>query len=127
MSRNKIGMVLAAAPVLLLSGCGLYTPYTRPDISLVDSLYREGLCDSVSVDTISVAAQSWKSFFTDSLLQKWVELGLENNTDLKVAQLRTEQAEATLQASRQAFLPSFDFSIEGGVALCSRKDRIRPT
>lgn len=116
MSRNNIWMALAAAPVLLLSGCGLYTPYTRPDISFVDSLYREGLCDSVSVDTVSVAAQSWKSFFTDPLLQKWVELGLENNTDLKVAQLRTEQAEATLQASRQAFLPSFDFSIEGGVA-----------
>lgn len=107
---------MAAAPLLLLSGCGLYTSYTRPDISFVDSLYRPLPCDSVSSDSVSVAEQPWRSFFTDSLLQGWIEQGLKNNTDLKVARLRVEQSEATLKASRQAFLPSLDFSIEGGVA-----------
>lgn len=116
MKVNKIWILLVAAPALLLGSCGLYTPYTRPDLSFADSLYRENLCDSVLTDSVSAGAQPWRSFFTDSLLQNLVEVGLKNNTDLKVARLRTQQAEATLQASRLAFLPSFDFSLEGGVA-----------
>lgn len=114
--KNILSIVCAAGAMTLVSSCGLYTPYSRPDISFADSLYRPLPCDSLYADSVSVAAQSWKSFFTDPQLQQWIETGLKNNADLNVAHLRTKQAEAALQASRQAFLPSLDLSVEGSVS-----------
>ncbi len=38
---------------------------------------------------------------------------MENNTDLRVARLRTEEAEAILQSSRLAFLPSVSLGAQG--------------
>ena len=44
---------------------------------------------------------------------QWIELGLEQNTDLQTARLRVEQAEATLMTSKLSFLPSVSLNPEG--------------
>ena len=54
--------------------------------------------------------------FTDTLLQNLIEEGLANNTDYKSAQLRIEEAEATLLAAKLAYLPSFAFAPQGSVS-----------
>lgn len=64
-------------------------------------------------DTASIATLHWSELFTDPDLQALISIGLENNTDLAVARLRVEQAEATLMASRLAYLPSATLSPQG--------------
>lgn len=96
-----------------MNGCGIYTRYERPDLSFTDSLYTAIRQEAQQADTASLADLSWRELFTDSLLQRWIECGMKNNTDLRVARLRTEEAEAVLQSSRLAFLPSVSFGAQG--------------
>jgi outer membrane protein TolC len=58
---------------------------------------------------------TWRELFADTLLQDCIELGLKNNTNLEIARLKVEQAEATLQTSRLAFFPSVSFSAQTNV------------
>ena len=101
---------------LLLAGCGIYTDYTRPALPVVDSLYTHMPVEAVSNDTTSLAFLSWEELFADSLLREYIRMGLEHNTDLNIARLRVEEAEATLQASRLAFVPSASLSAELGAS-----------
>lgn len=61
-------------------------------------------------------ADSWRNIFVDAQLGRLIEQGLERNTDLNVARLRIEQAEASLKASRLANLPSVAFSPTAGIS-----------
>ncbi len=104
-------IILIAFAVLSLSGCGLYTKYERPDVSFTDSLYRRV---SEAEDTTSIASMKWEELFTDPILQKWIRLGLDNNTDLNVARFKVEGAQAALLTARWAFLPGVSASVQGG-------------
>ena len=64
----------------------------------------------------SFDADSWRSIFQDAQLRTLIEQGLERNTDLNVARLRIDQAEASLKAARLAFLPSRAFSPTAGIS-----------
>lgn len=100
--------VLAA----ILQGCGVYQKYsktTEVDKDLFGDEY-------ASADTASIATPSWREFFTDPMLRKLIDTALVRNTDLRMAHLRVEQAEASLSAARLAFLPSIGLSGEGAVA-----------
>ncbi len=116
MKRN----ILYALPMLLLmlSGCNLYTQYKQPELPVVDSLYQRLPIDTTAivVDNTSIGYMSWKVVFTDTLLQQWIEQGLVHNTDMNIARLRVEQAEAALTASRLVFIPSLTLSGQGGLS-----------
>lgn len=96
----------------MLSGCGLYRQYEREQMPFVDSLYRRM---SVPSDSVSSASVTWDKFFTDPLLQEWIRTGLEYNSDLNIARLKVQEAEASLLAARWAWLPGADFSMQGGL------------
>ena len=64
----------------------------------------------------SFDADSWRNIFVDAQLRTLIEQGLERNTDLNVARLRIDQAEASLKAARLAFLPSLAFSPTAGIS-----------
>lgn len=104
---------MVAAGAILLSSCGLYKKYERPELTFTDSLYRR-LPDAK--DTASLAQISWEDFFTDPVLKEWIALGLKHNTDLNVARMRVEEAEAGLMAARGAFLPGATFNAGAGAA-----------
>lgn len=57
---------------------------------------------------------SWREMFTDQKLQSLIEIGLKQNTDLNVARLRVEAAEATLITAKLLYLPSLGINAEGG-------------
>ena len=95
MNCKQIIIMLPA--ILSLSSCGIYTNYHRPESLPVDSLYRD--VPKTIQDTASLADLSWRELFTDSLLVKWIEVGLEKNSDIQTARLLTEEAQASLQAS----------------------------
>ena len=106
-------ILFLAAVILLSSSCGLYKKYERPSVSFVDSLYRRVVF--TTNDTVSTAAVSWDKIFTDPILQEWIKLGLEHNTDMNVARLKVEESQAYLLAARRALLPGFAFSASGGL------------
>lgn len=66
-------------------------------------------------DTNTIASMSWREFFTDTCLQALIEQGLQRNTDLQIARLRVEEAEAVLMNARLSYLPSLSLSPEAGV------------
>lgn len=60
-------------------------------------------------------AQAWQQNFPDTLLQTYINEALENNSDLRTAQLSLEQSEAMLKQARLSYLPSVALSPSGTV------------
>ena len=116
---KKLNIILTAAGLTFLSGCGLYQKYERPDVnttglirdnvSLTDTLVAEA-------DTANFGNLPWRSVFTDPQLQVLIQTALDNNPDLLNAALNVNMAEAQLKAARLAFLPQFTFSPSGTIA-----------
>ena len=98
-----------------LSGCHIYKAYQRPEAIMPDSLYRQSEV-AADADSVSLASLSWRQLFTDPMLQDLIETGLENNTDLNIARLKVEEAEAMLMTSRLSYLPSVTLSPQGSVS-----------
>ena len=94
----------------MLTGCGTYSRYHRAGIR-TENLYWNL---SVDIDTTNIASMSWREMFTDRELQSLIEAGLEQNTDLNVARLRVEAAEAALMTAKLSYLPSLGINAEGG-------------
>ena len=94
----------------MLTGCGTYSRYHRAGIR-TENLYWNL---SVDIDTTNIASMSWRGMFTDRGLQSLIEAGLEQNTDLNVARLRVEAAEAALMTAKLSYLPSLGINAEGG-------------
>lgn len=112
MRKTSIKIVFAyVAMLFLMSGCGLYKKYERAELPFVDSLYRRM---PASADTVSTASVSWDCMFTDPILQEWIRLGLEHNTDMNVARLKVEESQAYLLSARRALLPGVSFNASGG-------------
>ena len=110
---KKIMIMMSAA--LLLSSCGLYNKYERPDVN-ADGIVRDpySLTDTLAVqDTTSFGNMPWRSVFTDPQLQALIEQGLENNTDLLNAALNVKMVETALTCAKLAFLPSLAISPQG--------------
>ena len=103
-------LIISSLAACLLAGCGIYKPYSRPEVE-TDGLYRE----IPTEDTVTIASLSWRELFTDEHLQTLIEKGLEQNTDLHIARLRVEEAEAVLKNARLSYLPSVSLSPEGGI------------
>lgn len=95
----------------LLTGCGIYKKYSRPDIE-IEAQYRHS---ENTADTATIASLSWRELFTDTCLQTLIEQGLERNTDLNIARLRVEEAKAVLMNARLSYLPSLALTPEAGI------------
>jgi multidrug efflux system outer membrane protein len=89
--------------IFLLSSCKVTQPYQRPEVNIA-GLYR----DNVAADTITIANLHWKEVFTDTLLQKMINEGIQQNLDLKAAYSRIRQSAAYFKQSKQAFLPTLN-------------------
>lgn len=105
-------IIVLTTATALLSSCGIYTKY-QPAETTPDNLYGE----EVAVDdTTNFGNVNWRELFTDPQLQALIEQGLQNNTDLRSAQLQIEEAEASLMSAKLAFLPSFALSPQGTIS-----------
>ncbi len=107
--KNKI--ILTALAGLLLTSCGAYRKY-QPVTEVSTALYGN---DIEATDTASLATIAWREFFTDTNLQTLIDTALVNNTDYLVAQLRTEQALASLGAAKLAYFPSLNLGADGNI------------
>ena len=106
-------ILLLTAATATLCSCGIYNRY-QPVEAVPEDLYGESF--SQTGDTTNFGNTDWREVFTDPVLQGLIEQGLANNTDYRSAQLRVEEAEATLLSAKLSFLPSFALSPQGGVS-----------
>jgi len=105
---SKSGLINAAKVVIVaglfsagISSCQVMNKYRSPEVDVTD-LYRDA---SNNGDTTTIATIPWQSYFTDASLHELIEEGLHENFDLRVACLRIQQAEASLQIARAAYFP----------------------
>ena len=110
-----------SSAVILLSGCGLYSKYERPDADINTSgIIRDPVAAN---DTLNAqAAQQtfgqmpWRELFTDPLLQGHIDKALKQNTDLLNAADNVKEAEAYLTIARLAFVPSIAIAPTGTIS-----------
>ena len=113
MTMKKI-IIVSLVP-FLLSGCGLYNKYHRPEVN-ASGIVRDpvSLTDTLAVqDTTSFGNMPWRSVFTDPQLQSLIQQGLDNNPDLLNAALNVHMVETALTVAKLAFLPSVTISPQG--------------
>ncbi|UPS45855.1 efflux transporter outer membrane subunit [Prevotella sp. E15-22] len=102
----------------MLTSCGLYNKYERPDVNT------QGLVRDIQNDGDTLALNSdenfgnlpWREVFTDPQLQGLIEQALENNVDLRNAALNVKMMETALTVSKLAFLPSVAFAPQGTIS-----------
>src|SRR5690606_7181083 len=63
---------------------------------------------ALSTDTLSMADLSWKELFTDPFLVQYIEEGLQNNIDIRVAMQQVLAAEAYVKQGKAAYFPSIN-------------------
>ena len=103
---------------LLMTSCGLYNKYDRPEV-VADGIVRDPVDINgilASTDTTSFGNLPWRQLFTDPQLQVLIEQGLEKNPDLLNAALNVQIVNEALKCARLAFLPSLTLSAQGTIA-----------
>jgi multidrug efflux system outer membrane protein len=95
MKINKT--LLASLIALTVSGCSLAPDYQRPDMPVAAKW---------DVDETASKPLQWREQFTDPELQQLIELGLQNNRDLRLATLNVAEYQAQYDISRGDLFPS---------------------
>ncbi|MCB0445260.1 MAG: efflux transporter outer membrane subunit [Gelidibacter sp.] len=98
----KYSVVLVVSAFTLQS-CFVAKDYKRPQIEETQNLYRT---DALPTDSLSMADVSWKTLFTDPYLTQYIEEGLQNNIDVRIAIQQVLAAEAYVKQGKTGYLPS---------------------
>ncbi len=96
-----IKSVLLLASIFLLQSCFVAKNYEAPKVT-TDNLYRTEL----SKDSTSIAMLSWEELFSDALLQGYINEGLENNLDMKIALQNITASEAMMKQGKAGYFPT---------------------
>lgn len=106
MKQFKILKLSAILLVFLsLQSCFVAKEYNRPDNIVETEYYRT---DQLPQDSLSMASVSWKNIFTDSQLQEYIEEGLQNNIDIRIAIQQISIAEAYLKQGKAGYFPTLN-------------------
>lgn len=89
--------------LFVLSSCMTREKYERAKEAVNENLFRT---DKLPQDSTSIATVSWREIFTDNVLQKHIQNGLENNLDIRIALQNIVAAESYLKQSKAAYLPT---------------------
>ena len=99
---SKGALILVVA--LTLQSCFVAQDYARPELDIeTETLYRT---DNLPSDSVSIADVSWKTLFSDQYLQQYIEEGLQNNMDVRIAIQQMVAAEAYAKQGKAGYLPS---------------------
>ena len=106
-TMRKTIIILAAAA---MTGCGIYKPYTRPEV-MTDGLY--GTAETA--DSTTLGDLSWQEMFTDPQLQRssnrpWRAIPTCNRP------VGASRGRGDAQIDAPAYLPSFNFAPQGSLS-----------
>ena len=103
-NKNKIRtFLIAVVSMMVLTSCMTREKYDRPYEIVNENLFRT---DQLPKDSSSIATVSWREIFTDAVLQKHIQNGLENNLDIRIALQNIVAAESYLKQSKAAYQPT---------------------
>ncbi|MBQ0074859.1 MAG: efflux transporter outer membrane subunit [Prevotella sp.] len=108
---KKLTIMTIMSATVLMSSCGLYSKYQRPEVSAesIDNIMRDADQYANTTDSSSFGDVAWREVFTDPQLQTLIEKGLDNNVDVYAAAVNVEKLTEALKCARLAFLPSVNF------------------
>ena len=95
-------LLLVVVPFTLQS-CFVAKNYERPELEETQNLFRT---DNLPSDSLSMADVSWKTLFTDAFLNQYIEEGLQNNIDIRVAIQQMLSAEAYAKQGKAGYFPT---------------------
>ena len=89
---------------LSLQSCFVAKEYKRPEnVVPQENLYRT---DELPQDSLNMAEVSWREMFTDPVLDSYIEKGLQNNLDVRIAIQQILAAEAYVKQGKAGYLPT---------------------
>tara|TARA_R110002050_G_scaffold16719_2_gene50550 strand:- start:10416 stop:11843 length:1428 start_codon:yes stop_codon:yes gene_type:complete len=97
--------ILLLAISFTLQSCFVAKNYVRPELVETQNLFRT---DNLPTDSLSLAAISWKTLFTDNYLNQYIEEGLQNNIDIRIAIQQIAAAEAYVRQGKMGYLPTLN-------------------
>lgn len=108
---KHIKLVYVAVMATMLAGCQIWPDYLRPKVA-VPAQYSEPVQTSADQASSQVASDWWK-LYQDQTLNDLVEKALQNNTDIKLAVARIEEADAVMREVGAALFPQVDLDATG--------------
>ena len=104
-SSNNKKLISIAVAALLLSGCqSIWPDYQRPKVA-VPSAY-----DQQANQESSHLSNTWWTLYQDQVLNDLVAKAVQNNSDIKLAVARIEEADAVLREVGAALFPQIDLN-----------------
>ena len=104
MNKNiKISILAIGISAFTLTSCVARKEYERPKDIATENIYRT---DQLPQGGNNLATKSWREIFTDPILQKHIEKGLQNNLDIRIANQNVISAEAYLKQNKAAYQPT---------------------
>jgi NodT family efflux transporter outer membrane factor (OMF) lipoprotein len=101
--KFKPDLKMIVLVMAMLSFCSCVTQkYQHPGLAVQGQLYRA----AAAGDSTTIATLPYRSLFSDTILQGLIAEGLRENTDLKVALQRMNEARENLLQSKAAALPN---------------------
>lgn len=105
--KNICKYILLLLILLSLQSCFVARNYERPEI-VNEAYFRT---DSIARDSATIATVSWRELFTDTRLVAYIEEGLANNIDIRIALEQMRIAEAYLKQGKAGYLPSLNGTV----------------
>src|SRR5690606_11523059 len=102
---KNLKYIVLTGVLVTLQSCFVAKNYERPDQVVNENLYRT---DALPQDSISMADDSWKEIFTDQNLSQYIEKGLSNNLDIRMALQNIEAAQAYVKMGKAGFFPTLN-------------------
>ncbi len=104
-SSNNKKLISIAVAALLLSGCqSIWPDYQRPKVA-VPLAY-----DQQANQASSQLSNTWWTLYQDQVLNDLVAKAVQNNSDIKLAVARIEEADAVLREVGAALFPQIDLN-----------------
>ncbi|SDE97599.1 efflux transporter, outer membrane factor (OMF) lipoprotein, NodT family [Pricia antarctica] len=100
-------LFITVLPLLLVS-CFAAKTYERPEV-VTEANFRT---DNLPQDSLTMATVPWTAMFTDPTLQDYIEEGLAENIDIRIALQRILAAEAYVKQGKAGFLPTLQGSTQ---------------
>lgn len=102
---KNLKYIVFAGTLIFLQSCFVAKDYTRPEEVVNEKFYRT---DALPQDSLSMASLSWKEIFTDEKLAAYIERGLSNNLDIRIALQNMLAAEAYVKQGKAGYFPSLN-------------------